>query len=290
LAYSFPTHEEQEKIAKGFYAMSGAGFKCVVGAIDGLLIWTLMPPLFLCRMIDCGQANFRCHRKDKYGCNMIAICDHTLRFRWVDMNWPGATSNYMAWITSKLCMDLEDNAVTNVLRAGMTLVGDNAFVKRLFMAIPLRGIRGGYEDAYNFYHSQLRITIERSFGVFVHRWAILRAPLTIPLLKVAPLIECLVRLHNYCIYEKEISIDTVQRKYYSNLCQNLLYSQHFGGAAASDGVVDNNKYHRPVELLDNGHHFHDSTEYRFDKSLKDVVTPMDEMLELCKANDLRRPL
>ncbi len=31
LAYSFPTHEEQEKIAKGFYAMSGAGFKCVAG-------------------------------------------------------------------------------------------------------------------------------------------------------------------------------------------------------------------------------------------------------------------
>ena len=107
---------------------------------------------------------------------------------------------------------------------------------------------------------------------------------------MAPLIECLVRLHNYCIDEKEISIDTDQRKDYSNLCQNLLYSQHFSGASASDGVVDNDKYHRPVALLDNGHHFHDSPEYCFDKRLKDVVTPMDEMLQLCKANDLRRPL
>ena len=92
---------------------------------------------------------------------------------------------------------------------------------------------------------------------------------------MAPRIECLVGLHNYCIDKKEISIDTVH---------------HFGGAAAIDGVVDNDKYHRPVELLDNGHHFHDAPEYCFDKRLKDVVTPMDEMLELCKANDLRRPL
>jgi hypothetical protein len=122
----------------------------VLLVIDGLLIWTLMPSLFLCRMINCDQANFRCHCKDKYGCDMIAICDHTLRFHWVDMNWPGATNNYMAWITSKLCMDLEDNALTNVLQAWMTLVGDNAFVKRLFMALPLRGIRGGYKDSYNF--------------------------------------------------------------------------------------------------------------------------------------------
>ena len=57
----------------------------------------------------------------------------------------------------------------------------------------------GHEDAYNFYLSQLSITIERAFWVFVHWWAILHAPLLCPVSKVGPLIESLVRLLNVCI-------------------------------------------------------------------------------------------
>ena len=48
------------------------------------------------------------------------------------------------------------------------------------MSVPLKGIVGEYDDAYNFYISQLQITIERAFGVLVHRWAILRRPLNCP--------------------------------------------------------------------------------------------------------------
>ena len=72
------------------------------------------------------------------------------RFRWIDINWPGATSDYMAWVTSEFCNSLEEELGT-IFAKGMTLSGDNAYVKRLYMAIPLRGTRGGYEDAYNFY-------------------------------------------------------------------------------------------------------------------------------------------
>jgi hypothetical protein len=32
-------HKKQEEIAQGFYEKSEAGFCCVIGAIDGLLIW-----------------------------------------------------------------------------------------------------------------------------------------------------------------------------------------------------------------------------------------------------------
>jgi hypothetical protein len=67
------------------------------------------------------------------------------------------------------------------------------------MSVPFKGSQMGYNDAYNFYISQLRITIERYFGVLVHRWAILRAPLTIPTQKVCVLVMCLCRLHNFCI-------------------------------------------------------------------------------------------
>jgi hypothetical protein len=37
---SFPSHKEQEDIAKGFESMSGAGFDKVSLAVDGLLVWT----------------------------------------------------------------------------------------------------------------------------------------------------------------------------------------------------------------------------------------------------------
>ena len=130
LACHFPNHEEQASIARGFYRRSGAGFSKVIGAIDGLIIGTLMPCLKYSRMLNCGQTNFRCHRKDKYGLNLQAICDHRLKFFWVELKWPAATSDYMAWVTSELCGLLEDNVVTKKIAEGFTFVADNAYVKR----------------------------------------------------------------------------------------------------------------------------------------------------------------
>jgi hypothetical protein len=180
--YSFPTHKQQMKIAAAFQAKSGAGFDNVVGAIDGLVICTRMPTLAECVAMNVGQVNFRCHRKDKYGMNLQAICDHDLKFTWADMRYPAATSDYMAWVTSKLHRALENNAMSKMIIDGFVIVGDCAYVKKMFMATPLRGVQEGPEDAYNFYLSQLRITIERAFGVLVHWWAILRAPLLCPIL------------------------------------------------------------------------------------------------------------
>jgi hypothetical protein len=32
----------------------------------------------------------------------------------------------------------------------MTFVGDNAYIKKKYMAVPLKGQQMGYKDAYNF--------------------------------------------------------------------------------------------------------------------------------------------
>ena len=192
LKYSFPDHDNQRKIAKGFTSKSGEGFNNVVGAIGGLLICTCMPPLHVCKYLSCGQTNFRCHRKDKFGLNMQAICDDELRFTWAEIKWPGASSDYLAWMTSWLCKMLEDNIVTKTIIDGFCIIGDNAYVKKKYMTVPLKGSPCGHEDGYNFYLSQLHITIERAFGVLVHRWLILRAPLVIPLQKVPALVESLL--------------------------------------------------------------------------------------------------
>jgi hypothetical protein len=58
LAFHFPSKDQQQVIAADFCAQSGASFDNVVGAIDGLVISTIMPNCVECEMMNCGQANF----------------------------------------------------------------------------------------------------------------------------------------------------------------------------------------------------------------------------------------
>ena len=124
------------------------------------------------------------------------------------------------------------------------------------MATPLKGMRSGYEDAYNFYLSQLRITIERAFGIFVRRWSILHAPLVVPLPKVAPLVNALIRLHNFCIDENDKAVASLQKKCLVSLTNNVSYSRHLGGEDAE--LVKIGADGRPTSLLGHGHHFRDA--------------------------------
>jgi len=119
-----------------------------------------MPTLAICYKLECGQTSFHNYRKDKHGLNLQAICDYTLRIVWAEIKWPAATSDYMDWVTTSLCMALEDNTNTKIILDGFTIIGDNAYVKKMFMATPLNGMRKGFEDGFIFYNSQLRITIE----------------------------------------------------------------------------------------------------------------------------------
>ena len=204
---------------------------------------------------------------------------------WVEIKWPAATSDYMAWVTSCLHKLLVENSVSKKIIDGFTFVGDNAYVKKHFMATPLKGVRGGYEDVYNFYLSQLRITIERAFGVLVHRWAILRAPLTVPLHKIAPLVESLIRLHNFCIDEDDTCLAPIKSQSLISLGQTVRCSRLVGGEDAERVEIGDDG--RPASLLGHGHHFVDAEQYRHERLLGD--TPMDLMIESVRKQKLRRP-
>ena len=287
----FPTHAEQEEIADGFGAKSGAGFNKVVGAIDGMLIWTVCPPLKWCREKNKCQTNFHCSRKDKYGLVMLAICDHRTKFRWLNISEPGRMSDYASWIKTDLTSQLDDDALmSQILLAGHTLIGDNAFVKKKYMAVPFPGT--GIEvsqDAYNFYLSQLRITIERAFGILVHRWGVLRKPLNVHIGRVSALVTCLCRLHNYCIdsglpalsrtsEEDERSIHRVARQ----------RSAQRGGTRMA--AINLDRHARPDGLLDGGDHFSDCEgRGRGRPAAAEAETPMDGMLRQVQEQGLVRP-
>ena len=192
------------------------------------------------------------------------------------MKWLGSTSDYMAWVTSSLCQKLEDNALTMILLKGMTIVGDNAYVKKLYMATPLKGQQSGHRDAYNFYCSQIRITIERAFGVLVHRWAILRSPLVIPVHKVSSLVLCLCRLHNFCIDCNEKKTERLQTCDAINLNRNVQLSNMLYHQDESSVTLENG---RPTDLIGLGHHFWDAPLYRRPTVEK---CPMDDMIDHVK--------
>ena len=115
-----------------------------------------------------GLRQFHCARKDKFGMNLMAGFDHKCGFRLADIHHPGLTSDYLAFAISDLGVELELNNI-DIIKPGYTMVGDNAWVPMPWMATPIPGhCLTGTDDAYNFFYSQVRITIERAFGIFVH--------------------------------------------------------------------------------------------------------------------------
>ncbi|KAL7483798.1 hypothetical protein ACHAW6_009449 [Cyclotella cf. meneghiniana] len=284
----FPSHDEQEEIAEGFKLRSKAAFDKICLAVDGMLVWTVQPTRADCEELRVGQRQFYCARKDKFGMNLMAGCDHMCRFRWADLRHPGLTSDYLAFATSDLGVQLEHES-NNIMKNEYTMVGDNAWVPRLWMAVPIPGhCISGTDDAYNFYHSQVRITIERAFGIFVHRWGILRRPLSVSILRVPPLIMCLMKLHNYCIDSKTSSTPSTllnDERSINRMASSRGSTQTTRNATAvqldSRGI--------PVDLVGAGHHFHDLFRNRRPVVTAETEIPMELMRRQVALKGLKRP-
>lgn len=246
LQIKFPTnHQTQLEIASGFQKISRAGFDNCVGCIDCMLIWVNKPCKKSKELVaGIGPKKYFCGRKKKFGIVLQAICDHKRRFLDIDIRHPGSTSDYLAFVTSHIHKELLSNQA--LLHPDLTLFGDSAYVNAPFMATPFKGTNSGIKDAYNFYHSQVRISIECTFGMLVHRFGCLRKPMPVNITmdKVVSLVRCLCVLHNFCIDGNE---------------------SYASPATASDsrhGVLAGGFEHteaesRPEQLLDGGHHMND---------------------------------
>ena len=167
----FPSHGEQRQIAAEFLQMSSAFFNCCCLTLDGMLVWTNQPTKQDCLDVGIGERSFHCYRKDKFGMLLLAGSDARCRFKWADITHPGCASDFTAWVASELGMKLAQPG-QDIIAPGLTIFGDNAFVETQYMSTPIPGKKlSRYDDAYNFYFSQLRITVERAFGILVHHWA-----------------------------------------------------------------------------------------------------------------------
>jgi hypothetical protein len=201
-------HNKQREIANGFLEISAADFGCCAGAIDGILIWIHKPPDKDCALSGCDSGKFYCGRKHKFGLNCQAVCDACGKILDMAIQYPGSTSDILAFEGMSLYDRLEDG----LLAPGLCLFGDNAYLNTPYMATPYSGTSGGSMDSYNFYHSQVRTRIECTFGILTHRWAILRSAIPMSLLsvkKTVALVCALGKLHNFCIdTESDMEVPT----------------------------------------------------------------------------------
>jgi hypothetical protein len=150
------------------------------------------------------------------------------------------------------------------------------------MAMPYSGTKGGIKDAYNFYHSQLRINIECAFGRFIHWWGILRSPIpqNILLKKTIALVVSLAKLHNYCTDEADLAAEATAGDNFSN-ANNGSVRMVFSDEADMD---------IPEGLLYGGHHRNDmhSNSSCTHSNQSDDPLPCEILLALVESKNLKR--
>eukprot|EP00808_Paulinella_micropora_P029273 g38483.t1 len=123
--------------------------------------------------------------------------DLIFRFRWADVRCAGSTHDQLAYTVSGL-----DNMLKR-LPLKYYLVGDNGYIPHEYLLVPYKGkfIRriDPYKDSFNFHLSQLRIHVERAFGMLTARWGILWKPITTSFAGTLVILTSCFRLHNFCL-------------------------------------------------------------------------------------------
>lgn len=266
---AFPIeHSKQMEIANGFRLKSKVDFPSCLGCVDGMLIWINKPCKKSKTESSIGPKKFYCGRKKKFGINLQAICDHQRRFIDIDVRHPGSTSDYLCFTTSKIHQKILSKS--DFIHPSLHFFGDSAYVNTSFMATPFKGSHSGVKDAYNFYHSQLRINIECAFGILVHRWGVLRKPFPVNITvgKVSQVVRALCILHNFCIDGNELSA-------YDAIGSDSLSGITAGGFSAAASPED-----PPQPLNDPGHHADDYDSRTLRRVERDTISlPRDKLLE-----------
>ncbi len=197
LKLHFPTTPaEIEEAAEKFNAISGHQvIQGCVGCLDGYLLKTRAP---FKSETTAAIAHFSGHYRS-YGINIQAVCDERSRFTFIDTGGVGSCSDSKAFNNTKL-----PELVTN-LPYEKYLLADNAYTCTTKLLTPFSGSQKSdrAKSDFNFFLSQLRMKIECAFGMMTQRWRVLRSPVLIKQTRIWLLVQCIARLHNFCIDQND---------------------------------------------------------------------------------------
>lgn len=181
--------EALEKRASRFEERSSHDmFQFCSGAIDGLAIKIEAPKKVL------NQTQYYSGGKQMYCLNVQAVCDADGRVIAFSCKHAGSTNDAMAFQTSDII------SLCQAQPFPYHWVGDLAYPLLPTLMTPFAGSQLPQDkDSFNFYLSQIRITIERVFGMIVKRWGILWKPLRFGLSFAVEVVHACMRLHSYCL-------------------------------------------------------------------------------------------
>jgi hypothetical protein len=255
LDIKYPTdHEDQKYIAAGFELVrSDTGIDSCAGVLGGMLI-----PIEKPRIKDESKLEtYFCKRKEMYGCNMQAVCDHTGRFLEVWMNHPGSASDCSAFMDSEFYQQV---SLPGYLHTGLSLFAHEHYPDVPCVTLPIitdqeRGERTAdwcpalkaetdgttNEAVKDQQHAQIREQIDDAFSGLLQRWALLRRPLPAHLdhYQLQTLVSALCKLQNFALGDTEVMPPL--------LAGDVVY-----GILNSAVLLDDN--YRPSRLLDSGRH------------------------------------
>jgi hypothetical protein len=147
------SEEAQSILASKFQSVSKIKFSNCAGAIDGTLIWILKPLEEDAAAAGCGWQKFFCGHKGKYGLNCQAVSDVRDWILDLLIGLPTVSSDCIAFEARNLYARLEGG----LLKKGLVLFGDNAYLNMHYMATPFPNISSGSKEYNNYFHSQVCI-------------------------------------------------------------------------------------------------------------------------------------
>jgi hypothetical protein len=139
--------------------------------------------------------------------NVQAVCDADCKVIALTVKHCGSTNDASAYVSSELKTTCESQSYP------YHWVGDAAYPLSTTMMVPYSGTKlhllDPPKDWLNFWQSQVRITIERCFGIFMKRWGIFWKPLASPKLENSiAIIHACFRLHNFILKHEGASLLT----------------------------------------------------------------------------------
>ena len=174
-------------------------FDHCTGAIDGLSITIRCPSVEESK----NQARFFSGRYKKHCMNVQAVCDADCKVIALTVKHCGSTNDASAYVSSNLKHTCETQQYP------YHWVGDAAYPQSQHLMVPYTGTKlHPPKDWVNFWHSQVRITIERCFGIFMQRWGIFWKPPRMNLDHGIAVIEACFRLHNFILSEESTHLLT----------------------------------------------------------------------------------
>ncbi|XP_011060523.1 PREDICTED: uncharacterized protein LOC105149654 [Acromyrmex echinatior] len=206
-----PSKEDWIAISEDF--MKKWQFPNCLGALDGRYMTIQAPPNSGSAFYNYKQWLRSAEKPQFFNMILLAVCDATYKFTWVNIEQRGSISDDGVWANTKLASSL---AAGDLLLPDPTLfpetntpfpfvfIGDEAFPLSTHMMRPYP--REKLTDdmrIFNYRLLRVRRTIENAFGILTARWRILHKPLYMSITNCENVLKALVCLHNFIMLGEE---------------------------------------------------------------------------------------